>query len=648
MSDSLSNSATLSPPQWALRENLGAEVGLASSVGHAARLATVVNWNRIEPRPRADDLTRPLRAEIRDPAWMLARQWQFGEFGGEDAGVPVQAKLAVQSRPLSAMALGKARIPYDPQTPVEHAVERQTVEPDLMMGLHIGRRWLRQLEAALGPDSFVVSSFRAQYALARSEPSRGVLDALQIKAYPEEAILRSVVGQSGIDGGAVLADIRRALAVVRSPSEEFVGRGVAIPSEQIATVDEAASALKSWFEGLFGAPANDQNTWAPSHLAYGFSLLAPRAADQETELRAEGFPGGRVDWYSFDAQASPAAGAAAPAPVTEVRSFIPSRVSFRGAPNVRWWEFEDRAVGFGLTTASKTDLAKVLLGEFGLIFSNDWFIVPYRAQVGAIHEARAIIVTDNFGFNTLVEPTARRHGEQGFAGNWSLWTTTARDADQQVEPGLFLAPALDETLESKPLDEVLFLRDEMANLVWGVESVIPDPLGGGRDARLAGKALASVITQQAGPVVEDKAALAGHEEVLVRYRLMGSVPENWIPFVAVKVGDEQTAHLLLQGAMPRLPALQPDRENDQPVLQNNVVLPRGTILARDPQDNPNLIHEEEILRDGIIARRTFRHTRWLDGRTFTWSALRKQNGRGQGASGLAFDQILPISPSPAR
>ncbi|MGH9883048.1 MAG: hypothetical protein ACRD6N_16555, partial [Pyrinomonadaceae bacterium] len=55
------------------------------------RLPTAVIWNRLEGRPRSEDLMRPMRAEVRDPAWMLARQWQFGEFEGEDAGAAIQA-----------------------------------------------------------------------------------------------------------------------------------------------------------------------------------------------------------------------------------------------------------------------------------------------------------------------------------------------------------------------------------------------------------------------------------------------------------------------------------------------------------------------------------------------------------------------------
>ena len=51
-------------------------------------------WNRLEGRPRAAEFDRSLRAEVRDPLWFLTRQWQFGEFQGEDAGSPIDARLA--------------------------------------------------------------------------------------------------------------------------------------------------------------------------------------------------------------------------------------------------------------------------------------------------------------------------------------------------------------------------------------------------------------------------------------------------------------------------------------------------------------------------------------------------------------------------
>ena len=60
------------------------------------RTARIVAFNRLEARPRTLDFTRSLRAEVRDPLWMLTRQWQFGEFKGEDAASPVTSRIAYQ------------------------------------------------------------------------------------------------------------------------------------------------------------------------------------------------------------------------------------------------------------------------------------------------------------------------------------------------------------------------------------------------------------------------------------------------------------------------------------------------------------------------------------------------------------------------
>src|SRR5438874_2611511 len=54
-------------------------------------LPLVRGWNRLEGRPRSEDFERSLKAEVRDPLWFLTRQWQFGEFEGDDAGSPIDA-----------------------------------------------------------------------------------------------------------------------------------------------------------------------------------------------------------------------------------------------------------------------------------------------------------------------------------------------------------------------------------------------------------------------------------------------------------------------------------------------------------------------------------------------------------------------------
>src|SRR5256885_3971129 len=55
-------------------------------------MPSITSWTRLEPDARNETMASSLQARIHDPAWLLARQWQFGEFQGEDAGTPVVAR----------------------------------------------------------------------------------------------------------------------------------------------------------------------------------------------------------------------------------------------------------------------------------------------------------------------------------------------------------------------------------------------------------------------------------------------------------------------------------------------------------------------------------------------------------------------------
>lgn len=66
-------------------------------------------------------------------------------------------------------------------------------------------------------------------------------------------------------------------------------------------------------------------------------------------LRADDWDGEPLDWWAFDRSTETALGAkAAPAPLTGPSGApltrLPSRLGFRGAPSVRYWEVEDGSV----------------------------------------------------------------------------------------------------------------------------------------------------------------------------------------------------------------------------------------------------------------------------------------------------------------
>jgi len=98
---------------------------------------SITSWTRMEVRCRQADMRASLSARVFDPLWLMARQWQVGEFQGEDAGMPVRARVRAQTTMLSRIHLGELppdttvqAAPYDPRKmPLEAMVERQSVRP---------------------------------------------------------------------------------------------------------------------------------------------------------------------------------------------------------------------------------------------------------------------------------------------------------------------------------------------------------------------------------------------------------------------------------------------------------------------------------------------------------------------------------------
>jgi hypothetical protein len=400
---------------------------------------------------------------------------------------------------------------------------------------------------------------------------------------------------------------------------------------------KAAETFQRWFLRTTSQPEPaEDSAWADSYLEYQFACAAPADPEgqQQTVLVAEQYHHGRLDWYSFDldsaAQLQDKPGAEIPATGLETEeplTFIPNPVEFPGMPTVRWWEFEDRKTDFGNIQPSTTDLATLILAEFGLVYGNDWSLVPYRVRAGVLAEIMGIVVTDVFGVRTLVRSMV--DFLDGEDNQWGMYYLKDRQGES-VDPRLFMPPALAKAQESAPLENVILARDEMANMVWGIEQVIPGPAGNGVDGYEAATALERYFTGQNPPPEVERIDTGA----AIRYRLGTRISENWIPFIPVHLPGSNRDIRLQRAAMPRLTV-------DPPVP----VEPRGTILRSgldEAPPQPYFIHEEEVLRAGVLVSRTYQRTRWWDGRIYTWLGRRKQTGRGQGSSGLEFDRIEPV------
>ena len=107
-------------------------------------------------------------------------------------------------------------------------------------------------------------------------------------------------------------------------------------------------------------------------MEYSFALGA--AADANG-LVAQEYDGGSIDWYTFDRATSPMAGRDRAACQLVPHGHRCAR-DLCGMPARRYWRIEDAAVNIGALDAAASDIGRLLLREFALIYGNDWFRIP--------------------------------------------------------------------------------------------------------------------------------------------------------------------------------------------------------------------------------------------------------------------------------
>ena len=407
--------------------------------------------------------------------------------------------------------------------------------------------------------------------------------------------------------------------------------------------DNCAARFLAWFDRQFyqPPPAGD-DAWVPPNLEYQFSASAPVSAGEKVYV-ADDYYQGRLDWHSLDVDGTKTALGAVPGsditnlPPTTVQSMIPKPVSFSGMPNTRWWSFEDKKTNLGDISPSTTDLAKLLFIEFALVYANDWFVIPYTLPAGSIATIHGFVVTNVFGDRLWIQ--AADQGPDASWQRWSMFTINVRGKQgAPADTSLLLLPTVPKIHESPDTETILLVRDEVADMVWGVEKTISLATGETKlGLEAARQTLAFCQNQLAASIGGGPPPPPVAPAAPIRYEVMNSVPENWIPFIPVHVPGSNREIQLQRAALPRIL----DGDPNPPVK----VQPR-TVLLREGLDNAPpqtyFIHQEEVPRAGACLSQAFQRTRWTDGSVFTWLRVRKRTGRGEGSSGLAFDELVDV------
>jgi hypothetical protein len=561
---------------------------------------SVTFWTRLEPRSRDATMAQALQAQVRDPLWFLACQWMVAEFAGHDCGSPVQATIATESVLLNAYrpALSEpGSMPLQGGVPLEAHVEREAVALGLRGSVQLGLRFERLLSAqpGIGESDLqtLLQLFREAYRIDPTAPA-DVPEALA-----EE--LRLLAAGRVTDGAALYT-------AAKPVTPNLPAKPAIDPSQTqlVAAVTGALATFVDYCDSLYSQPATD-TAWVSRQLEHQFSL---GATDGTTsfDLQAPDFDGGHLDWFSFALGPSPLSASTADSQSSQ-SGFVPNHVRFRGMPQPGWWLMEDGRVDFGKLDTAKTDLAKMLVIEFALLYGNDWFELPIRLPVGTLSRVKALVVTDTFGERTAIQPTSAL--ARAGAEPWRMFSLTNADDHTDL---LLLAPTLLDVLESEPLEQVLFMRDEMAAMGWGIERIIQGALDRGVNGYEAW------LHSLPEPTPTPQPAPPGEPPIPIRYEIGTTVPANWIPLVPVQ---NSIRTFLFRRSVMGTPGAQPAK---------------GQILQ---PGQPFYLADEAIPRAGAQVERRFRRVRQPDGTTWTWIARRRSAGRGEGSSGLAFDVIEP-------
>ncbi len=577
-------------------------------------MSSITTWMRLEPGTRTGSISTGLQARIYDPLWLLARQWQVGEFQGEDNGSPAQACFQAESAQLTRFQAGaiapKTMVkaaPYAAEIPLETLVEHERIRPDagsqtmtgekLRLAVDAGMYFLRLLDQQSTSQNYR-DAFIRKYALPPlTEADRSTLDGDSL------SFLGVMIGRVP-DGRRLYSSLAPAAnGVITIPPDLKVAPG------DFAEVRQAIQLWRQWYETFFSEPQVDDSCWLPERMEYAFSVAA-RLTDGEVPLTAAEYYEGHLDWYDFDLNPEVSLGARNDNAITQVKqTLVPAPVTYRGMPAQRFWEFEDARVDFGAVKAGPEELARMLLVEFAVSYGNDWFVIPLELSVGSVCRPRSLVVTNTFGERFLIRSV---HDAGEPFSSWRMFQLSSPPQTGTATTVLdnrslfLLPPALLKTLENEPVEEVLFLRDEMANMAWGVEKIIES----------ASERPLNRFEQQKYPT----APPAGPSDTL-NYLLATAVPDYWIPLLPV----QSEAGLRLQ----RGKVLQVDG-------QLETVEAKGRVLNAD---RPLAIFEEEIPREGIRVTRTWQLARWHDGSTHLWIGRQKEVGRGEGSSGLRFDSV---------
>ena len=646
-------------------------------------------FSRLEPKTHTKDYQKALSFETFDPYWSLARQWQFGRFEGNDCGTPVSVKVKTVRKKFDQVCLKNEndqleKIKYSTETPLEYEVEKMNAEITpyirIQSAMQFKKKLRRKFDSVdyLKIHEWLLSKFCSEKFSKHSDANNPIED-LKVKNITALKDFSAAYYKRTFDGYELYK---------RADSQKFE-----LERELKESLPSSASKLMklleeyvAWFDSKYFPTKYTDGAWSNKKLGYQVEIH-----QGTTKYEAEDYDNGRLSWYSFDnknlnyvkrndgadvvQRNSSQFGANFPtqgnilnyvsggsnissesiieknSPENEIDkllTYIPVPANFAGAPSQKLWEFENTKVN--MVADNEQDfsmLATAAIMQYISMYSNDWMIIPLETETGVVLDVKGVVIKDSFGERLYMEEDAEdvdgNKDSDEFTDRWNLFGTASTQAFAKdnftTARGLLFPPVVKKTEEGAPIEEVQFLRDEMANMVWGVETKINDGCGGTVDGKTLSDAVFRDVDEQnalnantSASAEESDATKEPEYSLLIQNR----VPLNWIPFLPQQLQDGRNI-CFRRGKMPLFYNREflPVRPSTQllSVKRNN----------RTGAVNPFYIDENQISGYGTKLVKTAQRTRWFLGKTFNWIGNRTIISEYQANSGLLFDELIPTA-----
>ena len=640
-------------------------------------------YSRLEPKTRTKDFQKALSFEVFDPLWSLARQWQFGRFDGNDCGTPVSVKIKAVKKRFNHVCLKNERGDaetrlYSTDTPLEYEVEKMDAEITPYVRVQSAMQFKKRLLREFDSKSFskihewLMSEFCSENFYNRRSINN-TIDNLKVKNNMALKDFSAAYSKRTFDGYKLyqMVDFNK-FEVEKKIKDKFPS----LKTKLMGLLQEYVS----WFDAKYYPHKTTESCWSNQKLGYQVEIH-----QGSTKYDAEDYDNGRLSWYSFDnkdlnfvkrkenvvvqrnssqsAANFPAQGNIlnyvsggknissealvekdSPKDIEEkMFSYIPVPANFTGAPSQKLWEFENTKVNMVADNEKDFDmLATAAIMQYISMYSNDWMIVPLESETGVVLDVEGVVVKDSFGELLYMEEDAEdvdgKEDSAEFTDRWNLFGISSSQAFAKdnftTARGLLFPPVVQKCEESAPIEEVQFLRDEMANMVWGVETLINDGCGGTLDGKTLSDAVFRDVDEK-NALNESASAEGSSAKTEAEYSLLiqNRVPMNWIPFLPEQLDDFHNIHFR-RGRMPLF-----YNKEFLPVRPSTKLL--GTERDRNGNVKPFYIDENQISGYGTKLVKTAQRTRWFLGKTFNWIGNRTIISEYQANSGLLFDELIP-------